>query len=100
MVWWILSFMINSSLVRVYAPIHEVKLTRDVELVAVFKDSFDVIVKSYAEIPPYPYRVIIENMEQEILSRKEGYHSFDGFVDTFTQIAFNYADIAVLDTIG
>ena len=100
MVWWILSFMINSSLVRVYAPIHEVKLTRDVELVAVFKDSFDVIVKSYAEIPPYPYRVIIEDMEQEILSRKEGYHSFDGFVDTFTQIAIDHADIAVLDTIG
>ena len=98
--WWILSFVISSSLVRVYAPIHEVKLTRDVELVAVFKDSFDLIVKSYAEIPPYPYRVIIEDMEQEILSRKEGYHSFDGFVDTFTQIAFNYADIAVLDTVG
>ncbi|RLG43616.1 MAG: hypothetical protein DRN92_09170, partial [Thermoproteota archaeon] len=92
--------VINSSLVRVYAPIHEVKLTRDVELVAVFKDSFDLIVKSYAEIPPYPYRVIIEDMEQEILSRKEGYHSFDWFVDTFTQIAINHKHIAVLDTIG
>ena len=52
-------FVINSSLVRVYAPVHEVKLTRDVELAAVFKDSFDLIVKSYVEIPPYPYLSLI-----------------------------------------
>ncbi|MBI4723250.1 MAG: T9SS type A sorting domain-containing protein [Candidatus Stahlbacteria bacterium] len=44
--------------------------------------------------------IIAQDIEKLLESVKGFYHSYDGFVDTFAQIAINYPEIAKLDTIG